>query len=97
MDIIRDYYEKAGFPMVMVDKKAASFEKHPDIAKEFAHWIHTREYTEGNCISVENYTAQKIAKLSELMDGEGAFSLLVQLRENPHKALRRIKEGFAMR
>ncbi len=78
-------------------KRPGSFEKHPDIAKEFAHWIRTREYTEKNCISVENYTAQKIAKLSELMDGEGAFSLLVQLRENPHKALRRIKEGFAMR
>ncbi len=97
MDIIRNYYEKAGLPAVLVKKKEDAFERHPDIAEEFAHWIRTKEYRTENCVSVEKYTAQKIAKLSELMDGEGAFSLLVQLRENPQKALRRIEEGFVIR
>ena len=97
MNIIREYYEKVGISAVMVNKKVASFEKHPDIAEEFAHWIQTKEYKIEDCVSVENYTAEKISKLSEFMDGEGAFSLLIQLRENPQKALRRIADGFMMR
>ena len=48
-------------------------------------------------MTVENYTAEKISSLSEFMDGEGAFVLLIQLRENPQKALKRIKDGFVMR
>ena len=97
MNIIRSYYEKAGIPTIMINKKMASFEKNPDIANEFEHWIQTKEYIIEDCVTVENYTAEKISKLSEFMEGEGAFSLLVQLRENPQKALERIKEGFVMR
>ena len=97
MNIIRSYYEKTGIPTIMINKKLASFEKNPDIAKEFEHWLQTKEYTIENCVTVENYTAEKISKLSEFMDGEGAFSLLIQLRENPQKALKRIKDGFVMR
>ncbi len=97
MNIIRNYYEKTGVPEIMINKKVASFEKNPDIAKEFEHWILTKEYIIEGCVSVENYTAEKISELSEYIDGEGAFSLLIQLRENPQKALNRIKEGFVMR
>ena len=97
MNIVRSYYEKAGIPIVMINKKLASFEKNPDIAKEFEHWIQTKEYIIEECVTVENYTAEKISKLSEFMDGERAFSLLIQLRENPQKALKRIKDGFVMR
>ena len=96
MNIIRNYYEKTGIPTIMINKKVASFEKNPDIAKEFEHWIKTKNLNE-NCVIVENYTAEKISKLSEFVDGEGAFSLLLQLRENPQKALKRIKDGFVMR
>lgn len=97
MNIIRSYYEKTGIPTIMINKKLASFEKNPDIAKEFEHWLQTKEYTIENCVTVENYTAEKISSLSEFMDGEGAFVLLIQLRENPQKALKRIKDGFVMR
>ena len=97
MNIIRNYYEKAGIPAIMINKKVASFEKNPDIAKEFEYWIQTKEYITENCVSVENYTAEKISRLAEFVDGEGAFSLLVQLRENPQKALKRIENGFVMR
>jgi hypothetical protein len=31
------------------------------------------------------------------MDGEGAFMLLIELRENPGKAKARITEGFKMK
>ena len=91
MNIIRNYYEKTGIPTIMINKKVASFEK------EFEHWIQTKEYIIEDCVIVENYTAEKISKLSEFVDGEGAFSLLLQLRENPQKALKRIKDGFVMR
>ena len=97
MNIIRSYYEKAGIPAIMINKKLVSFEKNPDIAKEFEHWIQTKEYTIEDCVTVEDYTAEKISKLSEFMDGEGAFSLLIQLRENPKKALKRIRDGFVLR
>lgn len=94
---IREYYQKAGMPAAIVDNKVSSFERNPDIAKEFEHWIQTQEYLVENCVVVEGYTAEKISKLSEFVDGEGAFSLLVQLREKPQRALKRIADGFVMR
>lgn len=97
MNTIRNYYEKAGVPLLMINKKMVSFEKNPDIAKEFKYWIQTKEYITENAVSVENYTAEKISKLSEFMDGEGAFSMLIQLRENPEKAHKKIEKGFVMR
>ena len=45
MNTIRNYYEKTGITAIMINKKMASFEKNPDIAKEFEHWIQTKEYT----------------------------------------------------
>lgn len=97
MNIIRSYYEKAGIPVPMINKKIVSFEKNPDIAKEFEYWLENKEYVTENAVSVENYTAKKIADLSEFMDGEGAFSMLIQLRENPEKAHKKIKKGFVIR
>ena len=97
MNTIRNYYEKAGIPTIMINKKMVSLEKNPDIAKEFEHWIQKKAYITENAVSVENYTAEQLSRRSEFLDGEGAFSLLIQLRENPKKALRRIEEGFVMR
>ncbi|MCM1136096.1 MAG: hypothetical protein NC400_11030 [Clostridium sp.] len=96
MNVIREYLERTKLPTVLLNKKMAMYERHPDIAEEFKRWIQTGEYLE-NGVSVENYTAEKIAELSELMDGEGAFTMLIQLRETPDKALRRIERGFKMR
>lgn len=97
MNTIRNYYEKTGIPLVLINKKMVLFEKNPDIAKEFEHWIQTKEYVTEDAVSVENYTAEKISKLSEFMDGEGAFAMLIQLRENPEKAHKKIEKGFVMR
>lgn len=96
MKIIRGYLEKTKLPEELLEKKAAGYEAHPDIAKEFEHWIQTGEYPEDG-VTVENYTAKKLAELSELMDGEGAFTMLIQLRETPEKALRKIARGFKLR
>lgn len=47
--------------------------------------------------SVEGYTAEKLASMSPYLDGEGAFMLLIELKENPDKAKKRIAEGFKMK
>lgn len=77
----------------MLPQKLSQFEKHPDIAQEFEYWIEHRQFKSAG-VEVKGYTAEKLAALSEYLDGEGSFSVLVELRENPDKALRRIKRGF---
>lgn len=77
----------------LLSKKVELFERNPDIAKEFEYWIKNKSFkSEG--IEEQGYSAEKIASLSEYMNGEGAFTLLVELRENPDKGLKRIHEGF---
>lgn len=97
MNIIREYYEKTNLPDMMIDRNVALFDKHPDIKKEFEHWIRTGEYAVDHAASAENYTAKALSELSEFLDGEGAFSMLIQLRETPEKALKKISGGFKMR
>ena len=70
--------------------------RNPDIAAEFEYWIDTGNFKEEPCVKEQGYTAKTIAALSPLMNGASAFSLLVELRENPVKALNRIKEGFSL-
>ena len=45
------------------------------------------------CI-VEGYSASQLAAITEYLDGESAFLLLIELRENPQKAKKRISDGF---
>lgn len=97
MNIIREYYEKTRLPELMIDMKVGLFDKHPDIKAEFEHWIQTQEYIVDNAVTVENYTAEALSKKSEFLDGEGAFSMLIQLRENPAKALKKIERGFKLK
>lgn len=97
MKIIKEYLINAKVPEVIINKKMAAYEKHPDIAKEFESWILTKKYSEKASVVVENYTAKKLANISEFLDGEGAFAMLIQLREKPHQALKRIKDGFMLR
>ena len=79
----------------LLKKKMAAFDKHQDIASEFEYWLNNKQYCDG--VSVEGYTARSIAELSPYIDGEGAFQLLIELRENPNKAKYRIAEGFKMK
>lgn len=93
--VIETYYKDAGIMPLLLKKKMAAFAKHPDIAAEFEYWISNKKYLEG--VSVEGYTAKSIASLSPYMDGEGAFQLLIELRENPNKAKKRIGAGFKLK
>ena len=93
--IIEQYYKDAHIMPLLLKKKMAAFEKHPDIAGEFEYWIANNQYCEGVC--VEGYTAKAIAELSPFMDGEGAFMLLIELSENPDKAKQRIAAGFKLK
>lgn len=93
--VIETYYKDAGIMPLLLKKKMAAFAKHPDIAAEFEYWISNKKYLDG--VSVEGYTAKSIASLSPYMDGEGSFQLLIELRENPNKAKKRISAGFKLR
>lgn len=97
MIIIEKYLEQAHIPEFVVRIKADSYKKHLDIAKEFEYWIEHRKYLQEHCVEIEGYTAEKLSKLSEFLDGEGAFALLIELRENPKKALKKISGGFHIR
>lgn len=92
-DLIKEYYEKAHTFPVLVGQKLAKFESNPDIKAEFEYWIETKQYaTDG--VSVEGYTARSISELSPYLNGEGAFALLIELRDDPNKAKKRIAAGF---
>ena len=93
-DIIRQFYEKNNLPKPIVEQKVAAFSRHSDIAEEFEQWITNKTYKTQGAVTVEGYTAKKLSVLSEYLNGDGAFILLIELREKPQKALNRILEGF---
>lgn len=97
MEIIEKYLEKVHLPEIIMKKKMASYKKHLDIAKEFEYWIVHKQYFRDNCVEIEGYTAEKLAKLSEFLNGEGAFGLLIELREDSGKALKKISRGFKIK
>lgn len=72
------------------------FERNADIKREFEHWIKTKEFFENEQVVVQGYSARQISEMSKYMIGEGAFVMLIELRENPENALKKIKNGFRM-
>ena len=46
-DIIKRFYQKAGTPPGLLQKKVLGFEKHVDIAEEFEYWIEHRKFKQG--------------------------------------------------
>lgn len=93
-DIIRQFYEKNNLPKPIVEQKVAAFSRNSDIAEEFEQWITDRTYKTQGAITIEGYTAKKLSELSEYLNGDGAFVLLIELREHPEKARKRITNGF---
>ena len=93
-DIIRQFYEKNNLPKPIIEQKLAAFSRHSDIAEEFEQWITDRTYKAEGAVTVEGYTAKKLSELSEYLNGDGAFVLLIELREHPEKARKRITNGF---
>lgn len=93
-DFIRQFYEQQHLPKPLLKQKIEAFSRHTDIAYEFEQWITDRTFKSQGAVIVEGYTAQKLSKLSDYLNGDGAFSLLIELREQPEKAQNRIKNGF---
>lgn len=91
--LIESFYTENNIPAVLLKQKIDKFNRHGDIAKEFEYWIEHKSYLKDGCI-VNGYSAAKLAELSEYLNGEGSFIMLIELREEPEKAVKRIQEGF---
>ncbi len=92
--VIQKYYEDNKVPGMLLKKKMERFENNPDIASEFEYWIENKEYKTDGELSVEGYTAKSLSEVSQYLEGEGAFMMLIELRENPERALNQIAKGF---
>ncbi len=92
--IVKEYYEKAHVKPFLIEQKMKTLEKHHDICKEFEEWISTKRFVDQ--VVIDGYTASAIAKISPNVAGEGAFMMLIELRENPARAKRLIEDGFAI-
>lgn len=90
---IKRYFEQSGLHDALLERKLQQYSKNEDILREFVYWLDNEEYIE-NGLVVEGYTAKSISELSEYLVGEGSFSLLIMLRENPEKAKKKINQGF---
>ena len=93
-DIIKKYYEENSIPASVLEQRMKAFARHDDISAEFENWIVNGVYKEDSAICVEGYTAKALSELSQLLNGEGAFQMLIELRENPRRAQKRLAEGF---
>ena len=93
-DMIRNFYKKNNLPEPIIEQKVAAFSRHSDISAEFEQWITDRTFKTQGAVTVEGYTAKKLSELSVYLNGDGAYVLLIELRENPDKAFKRIEQGF---
>lgn len=94
--IVERYYRRADIMPLLLKQKMLKLQRNEDILKEFEYWIEHDKYLQPG-VSVEGYTAKSLSELSVYTDGEAAFMLLIELRETPEKALRRIKNGFKVK
>lgn len=96
IEIIKKYYHDINGIEAQVQNKLEKLRRNKDVMEEFANWINTQKYSIPG-VEVEGYTAEKLAAMSRFLQGEGAFMLLIELRENPAIARRRIEAGFKMK
>lgn len=94
--VIENYYKQANVMPLLLKQKMTKLQRNADIMGEFEYWIEHKQYVR-NGVSVEGHTARSLAELSDYTDGEAAFMLLIELREAPERALRRIKNGFKIK
>lgn len=92
--IIKQFYCEHNFPKPIIEQKIQLFEKHQDIASEFEGWIVNGSYKEEGAVTVEGYTAKKLAETSCYLNGDGAFAFLIELRENPVRAKIQLEKGL---
>lgn len=93
-EIIKRFYEDNKIPNILLKQKLTRFDQNEDIAAEFEYWIENKVYKTEGAITIEGYTAKSLADESQYLNGEGAFMMLIELRENPEKAISQIKKGF---
>lgn len=93
--IIKEYYEKAGVMPILIDSKLKILSRNSDIEEEFEYWISNKKYMDS--VSVEGYTASKLAEISTYLKGEGVFMMLIELREEPEKVKKRLANGFKIK
>lgn len=96
-EIIKSYYKKNNVPEYLIKQKLECFERYPDIAKEFEYWITSGEYVKKDAIEIMGYTAEKVAKSSRYLNGEGAFRILIALKEKPEKTIKQLEKGYEMK
>ncbi len=95
---IKEYYKNNNIPTALLSRKLNRFDRNKDIGLEFCQWIKTGKYVPaGICVEIEGYSAEKLAALSPYLIGDGAFEMLIELRENKEKALKQIDEGFKLK
>lgn len=92
--MIKKFYEENNIPGILLNQKLSKLEQNEDIATEFEYWIEHRKYKTDNAVSIEGYTAKSLADESQYLNGEGAFMILIELREDPRKAKEKIARGF---
>ncbi len=95
--IIEDYYKELDLIPLLTQSNMERFNRNPDIASEFEYWIENKEYQKDSCVEVEGYTAEGISRLSNYLVGESSFLILIELREEPEKAKKRIARGFKIK
>lgn len=95
--IIKAYYENAGIAPFLLKRKLQLFERNHDIAEEFVEWIKTGKYPDRNCVCIEGFTAKMIASKSPLFAGEGAYMMLIELREKPENAKVTLNRNVAIK
>lgn len=93
-EIIKKFYDDNKTPGILIKQKLMKLERNTDIAEEFEYWIENRVYKASEVVCIEGYTAKSLAEKSQYLDGEGAFMMLIELRENPKKAIEQISKGL---
>ena len=94
--VIEEYYAQTKLIPYLLEQKFEKLNRNKDICDEFEYWIINKKY-KNNALVINGYSAEMLAEKSKFIDGEGAFMLLIELRENPEKALKQIKEGFVLK
>lgn len=93
---IVEYYSKIPLVPYLLQQKMDKLQRNSDISDEFEYWILNEEYKADGLV-INGYSAKALAEMSRFLDGEGAFMLLIELRENPNKALKQIQRGFKLK
>ena len=91
--IIQYLFKKGLKNPALAGELAKKLTKYSDIKHEVLFWLINNQFPE-NGLDIHGYTAAKIAELAPFLDGIGVYDFLVDLRENPDQAQKRIAAGF---